>query len=422
MNDAPKSQDVHQAPVRPLSDEDRDVFYAALMEYAHNDSHSIRQQDCAAALADRADYMQIVATEHQAAALRGEPEAAGHGSVEGDVRALRQMIADCDVYLKEGETPAQRIDRERRDTEAVLNLLIREKQRTEAMREVMLRMMAGIDHLAEIARQWEPDYSSGADRRGWVLAKDARDDAARLIPETHQAASGCSQGARSDAQNGGEQGATPPAPAALDWSISDSEQLWMWQNGDHFLAFRHLYPCFSPGGDPMTLGEPFGRAIFKHSHNRQGKPNEQQRTDRQSPRSSTDPDLQRRQAASAGQACSVGAGASLGHSQHPIAPQGGWGAGDDGARSQSVPDIAGAAGVLAAAGNVAEGVAALAASPQPAAPEGWKLVPIKHTDAMWEAVASFGGRGGYNAMHAEQFFRSWRDALNAAPAAEGGAS
>lgn len=212
MDDAPKSQDVNQAVA--LSDEDRDVFYTALMEYAYNDSHSIRQQDCAAALADRADYMQIVATEHQATALRGEPEAAGHGSVEGDVRALRQMVADCDVYLKEGETPAQRIDRERRDTEAVLNLLIREKQRTEAMREVMLRMMAGIDHLAEIARQWEPDYSSGADRRGWVLAKDARDDAARLIPETHQAASGCSHTAPSDGQNGGEQGATPPAPAA----------------------------------------------------------------------------------------------------------------------------------------------------------------------------------------------------------------
>ncbi len=48
---------------------------------------------------------------------------------------------------------------------------------------VMLRMVAGIDHLAEIARQWEPDHSSGADRRGWVLAKDARDDAWRLLQE-----------------------------------------------------------------------------------------------------------------------------------------------------------------------------------------------------------------------------------------------
>lgn len=46
---------------------------------------------------------------------------------------------------------------------------------------VMLRMVAGIDHLAELARQWEPDHSSCADRRGWVLAKDARGDAWRLL-------------------------------------------------------------------------------------------------------------------------------------------------------------------------------------------------------------------------------------------------
>ncbi len=220
---------------------------------------------------------------NQAAALRGEPEAAGHGSVEGDVRALRQMVADCDVYLKEGETPAQRIDRERRDTEAVLNLLIREKQRTEAMREVMLRMMAGIDHLAEIARQWEPDYSSGADRRGWVLAKDARDDAARLIPETHQAASGCSHTARSDGQEmfprcteklraagkayprtcaecglgpcraakSVEQEATPPAPAAPASALSSKRSLTEWRRiydtkpddilrGHHFTEFTYI--------------------------------------------------------------------------------------------------------------------------------------------------------------------------------------
>lgn len=51
---------------------------------------------------------------------------------------------------------------------------------------VMLRMIAGIDHLSEVARQWEPDHSSGADRRGWVLAKDARDDAVRLLQEHAQ--------------------------------------------------------------------------------------------------------------------------------------------------------------------------------------------------------------------------------------------
>lgn len=61
------------------------------------------------------------------------------GRVEGDVRGLRQMLADCEQYLKEGETPAQRIERERRDTEALLNLLIREKQKTEAMAKEVAR-------------------------------------------------------------------------------------------------------------------------------------------------------------------------------------------------------------------------------------------------------------------------------------------
>ena len=49
------------------------------------------------------------------------------------------------------------------------------------LREVAARMVAGIDHLDKLAREWEPDHSSGADRRGWLLAKDARDDAARLL-------------------------------------------------------------------------------------------------------------------------------------------------------------------------------------------------------------------------------------------------
>lgn len=63
------------------------------------------------------------------------------GEVKGDTRELRQMLDDCAKYLKEGETPAQRIERERRDTETVLNLLIREKQKTESMAELLHRML-----------------------------------------------------------------------------------------------------------------------------------------------------------------------------------------------------------------------------------------------------------------------------------------
>jgi hypothetical protein len=41
-------------------------------------------------------------------------------------------------------------------------------------------------------------------------------------------------------------------------------KLWLWKNGDHYLAFDNEYPTFD-GGDPMTLGEPVGWAIFTHS-------------------------------------------------------------------------------------------------------------------------------------------------------------
>jgi hypothetical protein len=44
-------------------------------------------------------------------------------------------------------------------------------------REVMLACIIGIGHLDRIAREWEPDHSSGVDRQHWVRARDARDDA-----------------------------------------------------------------------------------------------------------------------------------------------------------------------------------------------------------------------------------------------------
>jgi hypothetical protein len=46
---------------------------------------------------------------------------------------------------------------------------------------------------------------------------------------------------------------------------AEPTKLWLWKNGDHFWAFRHLYPCHMDGGDPQTLGEPFGYALLKPS-------------------------------------------------------------------------------------------------------------------------------------------------------------
>lgn len=64
------------------------------------------------------------------------------------------LVAECAPYLKEGETPAQRIERERRDTEAVLTLLVREKKRAEAMEE-LLRSAHAIADRGGVDTAWE---------------------------------------------------------------------------------------------------------------------------------------------------------------------------------------------------------------------------------------------------------------------------
>jgi hypothetical protein len=61
----------------------------------------------------------------------------------------------------------------------------------------------------------------------------------------------------------------PSSPGAAEAGETVAgEKLWLWKNGDHYLAYRHLYPCFTPGGDPMTLGEPVGYALIRESHDR----------------------------------------------------------------------------------------------------------------------------------------------------------
>lgn len=43
-------------------------------------------------------------------------------------------------------------------------------------------------------------------------------------------------------------------------------KLWLWKNGSiEFWAFDNPYPINFKDGDPQTLGEPCGYAIFKHS-------------------------------------------------------------------------------------------------------------------------------------------------------------
>lgn len=46
--------------------------------------------------------------------------------------------------------------------------------------------------------------------------------------------------------------------------MKDGQKLWLWRNGDHYLAYMHEYPT-EDGGDPLTLGEPVAIAVFRVS-------------------------------------------------------------------------------------------------------------------------------------------------------------
>lgn len=72
--------------------------------------------------------------------------------------------------------------------------------------------------------------------------------------------------------------ASPPkvkrARAALESAVralaeQPAEKLWLWQNfvdgRREYWAFNNAFPVHLDGGDPQTLGEPCGYAIFKPS-------------------------------------------------------------------------------------------------------------------------------------------------------------
>ena len=68
----------------------------------------------------------------------GEPEAQ---FCVVDTSDLRMVLDGLAQYLKDDETPAQRIERERRDTGAALKLLAREKLKTERLEDMLKRML-----------------------------------------------------------------------------------------------------------------------------------------------------------------------------------------------------------------------------------------------------------------------------------------
>ena len=73
--------------------------------------------------------------------------------------SLSKKIDDCTDYLKENETPAECIARNRKDVSGVLKLLVKEKQRTEKLEAQVAsfhRQIKALDALrTDMIRQYE---------------------------------------------------------------------------------------------------------------------------------------------------------------------------------------------------------------------------------------------------------------------------
>ena len=61
-----------------------------------------------------------------------------------ELRRLHDLVDACEPYLKEGETPAERIERERGDTEAVCRLYAKEREKNI---ELLEALRTAVDHL-----------------------------------------------------------------------------------------------------------------------------------------------------------------------------------------------------------------------------------------------------------------------------------
>jgi hypothetical protein len=70
-----------------------------------------------------------------------------------ELRRLHALVAACEPFLKEGETPAERIERERGNTHAITSLYAKERKKNEELLEALKEMLA----------DWEEDPAYGYD-------------------------------------------------------------------------------------------------------------------------------------------------------------------------------------------------------------------------------------------------------------------
>lgn len=136
---------------------------------------------------------------HQAGAIRGEPEAAGQG-MPGLLKAMRWAYHS--YYVKGYSNSDER--------DAYVSAL---EDDLPALFGQVDDLVALVGRLVRSLRKAAPGNALADGAMDYLRRKGLSPSPLRTA-EPPQAASGCSHTARSDGQNGGEQGATPPAPAA----------------------------------------------------------------------------------------------------------------------------------------------------------------------------------------------------------------
>jgi hypothetical protein len=101
-----------------------------------------------------------------------------YGDATEGVLRFAELVADaereaCSPYLKDGETPAERIERDHRDTLALMTLLAQEKTKNEALNAQRNELLEALKQmLASTApRQWQ-----GLTKKEFLAAVDGLED------------------------------------------------------------------------------------------------------------------------------------------------------------------------------------------------------------------------------------------------------
>lgn len=118
----------------------------------------------------RIEWVQFIASAREAAA-RIEQDAA-------TIAWLERERDDCAIYLKDGETPRQRMDRDHADCLALMGLLAKEKARVEAADAKVAALVNVVSNTKQVLKEISKGPSVGQLLEPWIFSTMALSRAA----------------------------------------------------------------------------------------------------------------------------------------------------------------------------------------------------------------------------------------------------